>query len=105
MLRSTVTTLTPRSRLINTTTPEKPTSSPARRVDVIRSSESQKCAMTMVNRGTVAFRMAARPESIGERGIGLGGAIDITDRIRAQERLQQVQADFAHAARLSDTGL
>jgi len=30
-------------------------------------------------------------------GIGLGGAIDITDRIRAQERLQQVQADFAHA--------
>src|ERR1700737_5045923 len=28
---------------------------------------------------------AARLESIGERGIGLGGAIDITDRIRAQE--------------------
>jgi C4-dicarboxylate-specific signal transduction histidine kinase len=47
---------------------------------------------------------AARPESIGERGIGLGGAIDITDRIRAQERLQQVQADFAHAARLSVLG-
>jgi PAS domain S-box-containing protein len=43
---------------------------------------------------------AARLESIGGRGIGLGGAIDITDRIRAQERLQQVQADFAHAARL-----
>jgi PAS domain S-box-containing protein len=47
---------------------------------------------------------AARLESIGERGIGLGGAIDITDRIRAQERLQQVQADFAHAARLSMLG-
>ncbi len=47
---------------------------------------------------------AARLESIGERGIGLGGAIDITDRIRAQERLQQVQADFAHAARLSVLG-
>jgi PAS domain S-box-containing protein len=47
---------------------------------------------------------AARLESIGERGIGLGGAIDITDRILAQERLQQVQADFAHAARLSVLG-
>jgi PAS domain S-box-containing protein len=46
----------------------------------------------------------ARLESIGERGTGLGGAIDITDRIRAQERLQQVQADFAHAARLSMLG-
>jgi PAS domain S-box-containing protein len=47
---------------------------------------------------------AARLESIGERGIGLCGAIDITDRIRARERLQQVQADFAHAARLSVLG-
>src|SRR5467141_1292334 len=47
---------------------------------------------------------AARLGSIGERGIGLSGAIDITDRIRAQERLQQVQADFAHAARLSVLG-
>src|SRR5260221_572593 len=35
---------------------------------------------------------AASPESISERGISLGGAIDITDRIRARERLQQVQA-------------
>ncbi|WP_334403521.1 ATP-binding sensor histidine kinase [Bradyrhizobium sp. AZCC 2289] len=47
---------------------------------------------------------AARLESIGAGGVGLGGAIDITDRIRAQERLQQVQADFAHAARLSVLG-
>jgi PAS domain S-box-containing protein len=47
---------------------------------------------------------AARLVSIGERGINLGGAIDITDRVRAQERLQQVQADFAHAARLSVLG-
>jgi PAS domain S-box-containing protein len=47
---------------------------------------------------------AARPESIGERGISLGGAIDITDRIRAEERLQQVRADFALAARLSMLG-
>ncbi len=46
---------------------------------------------------------AARLESIGER-ISLGGAIDITDRSRAEERLQQVQADFAHAARLAMLG-
>jgi PAS domain S-box-containing protein len=46
----------------------------------------------------------ARLESIGDRGINLGGAIDITERILAQERLQQVQADFAHAARLSVLG-
>jgi PAS domain-containing protein len=32
---------------------------------------------------------AARLESIGERGINLGGAIDMTDGIRAEERLQQ----------------
>src|SRR5258706_4417024 len=44
---------------------------------------------------------AARLESIGEHVINLGGAIDITERVRAEERLQQVQADFAHAARLS----
>jgi PAS domain S-box-containing protein len=47
---------------------------------------------------------AARLESIGEHVINLGGAIDITERVRAEERLQQVQADFAHAARLSVLG-
>src|SRR5882762_4682886 len=60
--------------------------------------------VTLDGREIDALFTAARLESIGERGIGLGGAIDITDRIRAQERLQQVQADFAHAARLSVLG-
>src|SRR5712664_2290619 len=46
--------------------------------------------VTLDGREIDALFTAARLESIGERGIGLGGAIDITDQIRAQERLQQV---------------
>ena len=35
---------------------------------------------------------------------GLGGVIDISERVKAQAMLQQVQADFAHAARVSMLG-
>jgi signal transduction histidine kinase len=47
---------------------------------------------------------AARPGPIGDRGISLVGLIDITERIRAQEMLAQVQAEFARAARISVLG-
>jgi PAS domain S-box-containing protein len=47
---------------------------------------------------------AAWPGSIGQLDIGMIGLLDITERLRAQERLQQVQADFAHAARVSVLG-
>jgi PAS domain S-box-containing protein len=57
--------------------------------------------VTLDGREVDVLFTAARLEGIN---IALGGAIDITDRIRAQERLQQVQADFAHAARLSVLG-
>ena len=60
--------------------------------------------VTLDGREIDALFTDARLESIGDRGINLGGAIDITERILAQERLQQVQADFAHAARLSVLG-
>jgi signal transduction histidine kinase len=40
----------------------------------------------------------------GGTGLSLVGLIDITDRARAQEQLQQLQAEFAHAARLSMLG-
>jgi PAS domain S-box-containing protein len=40
----------------------------------------------------------------GGTGLSLVGLIDITDRMRAQQRLAQVQADFAHAARLAMLG-
>jgi PAS domain S-box-containing protein len=47
---------------------------------------------------------AAWPGAIGQLDIGLIGLLDITERLRAQERLQQVQAEFAHAARISVLG-
>ncbi|MGE3650089.1 MAG: PAS domain S-box protein [Reyranellaceae bacterium] len=42
--------------------------------------------------------------SAEDRSHGLAGVIDITERVRAQAMLSQVQADFAHAARVSMLG-
>jgi len=47
---------------------------------------------------------AARVGPINDLEISLVGTIDISQRVRAQERLQQVQAEFAHAARVSMLG-
>jgi PAS domain S-box-containing protein len=47
---------------------------------------------------------AAFPESLSRLGISLNGFLDTSDRVRAQEMLQRVQADFAHAARVSMLG-
>src|SRR5438132_326308 len=47
---------------------------------------------------------ATRPGLITDPDMSLMGIIDITDRVRAQEMLQRVQADFAHAARISMLG-
>jgi PAS domain S-box-containing protein len=57
--------------------------------------------VTLDGREVDVLFTAARLEGVS---IGLGAAIDITDRVRAQERLQQAQVDFAHAARLSVLG-
>lgn len=46
----------------------------------------------------------ARVGPINDLEISLVGTIDISQRIRAQERLRQVQAEFAHAARVSMLG-
>ena len=46
----------------------------------------------------------AWPGQISELGMGLVGLVEITERVRAQERLQQVRAEFAHAARISMLG-
>jgi len=45
-----------------------------------------------------------RPRIADDMGISLLGLVDITERIRSQEMLQRVQADFAHAARISVLG-
>lgn len=42
--------------------------------------------------------------SAEDRSHGLAGVIDISERVRAQAMLSQVQADFAHAARVSMLG-
>lgn len=41
---------------------------------------------------------------IGDSGISLIGVVDVTDRVRALEMLNRMQADFAHAARVSVLG-
>jgi PAS domain S-box-containing protein len=41
---------------------------------------------------------------LSEFGIGLVGMIDIGDRLNAERRLQQMQAEFAHAARVATLG-
>ncbi|SCB09814.1 Histidine kinase-, DNA gyrase B-, and HSP90-like ATPase [Bradyrhizobium shewense] len=46
----------------------------------------------------------ARVGPINDLEISLVGTIDISQRIRAEERLRQVQAEFAHAARVSILG-
>jgi C4-dicarboxylate-specific signal transduction histidine kinase len=46
----------------------------------------------------------ARPPMIEMSPISLVSMIDITERVRAQEELRRMQADFAHAARVSMLG-
>src|ERR1700719_3820119 len=47
---------------------------------------------------------ATRPALDTDPDMSLVGFVDITERVRAQEMLQRVQADFAHAARVSLLG-
>lgn len=51
----------------------------------------------------VLFRVAY-PLPLAEQGINLCGAIDISDRVRAEEMLRQAQSDLAHAARIAMLG-
>ncbi|QDF37206.1 ATP-binding protein [Bradyrhizobium symbiodeficiens] len=46
----------------------------------------------------------ARVGPINDLEISLVGTIDISQRVRAQQKLQQVRAEFAHAARVSMLG-
>jgi C4-dicarboxylate-specific signal transduction histidine kinase len=41
---------------------------------------------------------------LGQLGVSLVGIIDITEQVRAQARLNELQAEFAHAARISVLG-
>lgn len=46
----------------------------------------------------------ARPAPNDDLGMSVVSLVDLTERIRAQEMLQRVQSDFAHAARISMLG-
>ncbi len=46
----------------------------------------------------------AHPRTADNLGITLMSLIDLTEQVRAQEMLQRVQADFAHAARIAMLG-
>jgi PAS domain S-box-containing protein len=56
--------------------------------------------VTLDGRVIDVLMTATRPELITGPDLSLLGFIDITERVRAQEMLQRVQADFAHAARV-----
>jgi C4-dicarboxylate-specific signal transduction histidine kinase len=47
---------------------------------------------------------ATRPGIVTDPDMSLMGMVDITERVRARDMLQRVQADFAHAARMSMLG-
>ena len=60
--------------------------------------------VTLDGRVIDVLMTATRPGLITDPDMSLIGIIDITERVRAQEMLQRVQADFAHAARVSMLG-
>jgi C4-dicarboxylate-specific signal transduction histidine kinase len=60
--------------------------------------------MTLDGRIIDVLMTATRPGLITDPDMSLMGIIDITERVRAQEMLQRVQADFAHTARVSMLG-
>jgi C4-dicarboxylate-specific signal transduction histidine kinase len=60
--------------------------------------------VTLDGRVIDVLMTATRPGLITDPDTSLMGIIDITERVRAQEMLQRVQADFAHAARVSILG-
>ena len=66
--------------------------------------EEETKVVTLDGRVVDVLFTAARVGPTSDLGISLVGFIDITERVRAQEMLQQLQADFAHAARVSMLG-
>jgi signal transduction histidine kinase len=60
--------------------------------------------LTLDGRVIDVLMSATRPGLSNGPDMSLVGIIDITERVRAREMLQRVQADFAHAARVSMLG-
>jgi PAS domain S-box-containing protein len=60
--------------------------------------------MTRDGRVIDALYTVARPQTSGGLPISLASMIDLSKQVQAQEELQRVRADFAHAARVSMLG-
>jgi C4-dicarboxylate-specific signal transduction histidine kinase len=60
--------------------------------------------LTLDERVIDVLLTATRPDPMADSDVSLVGIIDITEQVRAREMLQRVQADFAHAARVSMLG-
>jgi len=59
---------------------------------------------TLQGRMLEGLFVAAFPAQLSELGVSLNAFVDATERLRAEEMLRRVQADFAHAARVSMLG-
>jgi PAS domain S-box-containing protein len=59
---------------------------------------------TLDGRAIDVLYTVARPPMVENLPISLVSMIDITERVRAQEELRRMQADFAHASRISMLG-
>ncbi|MBW9116840.1 PAS domain S-box protein [Rhizobium cauense] len=66
--------------------------------------EEETKLVTLDGRILDALLTAARVGQEGSPDTSLIGVIDISERLQAQERLQLIQAEYAHAARLSVLG-
>jgi PAS domain S-box-containing protein len=66
--------------------------------------EAQMKIRTFNNELRDVLYVADFPNSVEETAIGLSCFVDISDRVKAQAMLAQVQAEFAHAARVSLLG-
>jgi PAS domain S-box-containing protein len=66
--------------------------------------EAEMKIRTFDNRVRDVLYVAHFPESLNQTAIGLACLVDISDRVKAQAMLTQLQGEFAHAARVSLLG-
>jgi PAS domain S-box-containing protein len=66
--------------------------------------EEETKLTTLDGRAVDVLFTTSRIGANGDLGMSLVGVVDISQRVRAQEMLSRVQADFAHAARVSVLG-
>lgn len=66
--------------------------------------EEETQMVTWDGRAIDVLFITARVGPIGDFEVSLVGSIDISERVRAQEAVRKLQAEFAHAARVSILG-